>query len=166
MEIKMENLNGMVLKIAGKRTSEDITITTGLDKYSGSTTVNITDKAGLTLNTAGKYFEEDITVTLDESMFVTGYTVTLVDSSYSYVPVTSTGSKYSIDGGATWNEITTLPLTIKNVEKIRFRNGSLHFLCVSDAVMLNSYDESTDITLTADATWSVHFENQGGGSSN
>lgn len=44
MEIKMENLNGIVLKTAGKRTSEDITVNTGLTKYAGAYEYTVTSK--------------------------------------------------------------------------------------------------------------------------
>lgn len=90
---------------------------------------------------------------------VNGFTLTL-QGSYPYV------FSYSFDGGNTYTNISSLPVTIENVSKIKFKAeaGDIHAFNVgtsdgaydvTTAMKAGGPTETDEVELTANTTWYI-----------
>lgn len=101
---------------------------------------------------------------------VNGFTLTL-QGSYPYE------FKYSLDGGNTYTTVSSLPTTIENVSKIKFRTeaGDLHAFNVgtsdgdydiASAMKAGGYGETDEVNLTTSTTWYISKGRYSGGADN
>lgn len=124
-----------------------------------------TSKPKIVIHCEWKEMTNDIVITNEIYMgefeeISNGFTLTLeVISGYEDRYVNNSLYTYSIDGGETWNTISSAKVVLEQVEKIRIKNGSNSYafrLCSSDGnlILEGAYEgpATEDYFLTSDLT--------------